>query len=239
MNSQESIGERFDSKKENLSPGLLKNINVDRNIGSWRKVYEVGRVWGGGCRKRLQYEDEPSGTLRNKCMKGSGDDGKENRLFVPTAPTFVKESDENTLIRRERQIAYGKNTLDYDKYLKKVPKGCRKDRMPRTPNKFKKYSRRQWDGIVKNWKQGIHDTVEALENIEMQSGGTTVDEAAGKTENLNLEMSWADEVEAEDALNVREGVDFCASPYSKQDSSASSGNTTPRERLDSGDIEEF
>ena len=47
MNSQESIGERFESKKENLSPGLLKNINVDRNIGSWRKVYEVGRVWGG------------------------------------------------------------------------------------------------------------------------------------------------------------------------------------------------
>ena len=118
--------------------------------------------------------------------------------------------------RRERQIAYGKNTVDYDKYLKKVPKGCRKDRMPRTPNKFKQYSRRQWDGIVKNWKQGIHDTVEALENIEMQSGGTIMDEAAGKTENLNLEMSWADEVEAEDALNVRETVDFCASPYSKQ-----------------------
>ena len=47
MNSQESIGERFESKKENLSPGLLRNINVDRNIGSWRKVYEVGRVWGG------------------------------------------------------------------------------------------------------------------------------------------------------------------------------------------------
>ena len=49
----------------------------------------------------LQCEDEPSGTWRNKCMKGSGDDGKENRLFLPTptAPAFVKESDENTLIR--------------------------------------------------------------------------------------------------------------------------------------------
>ena len=55
MNSQESIGERFEPKKENLSSGLMRNINVDRNIGSWRKVYEVGRVWGGGCRKVKYY----------------------------------------------------------------------------------------------------------------------------------------------------------------------------------------
>ena len=68
--------------------------------------------------------------------------------------------------RREKQIAYGKNTVDYDRYLELVPKMERKDRMPRTPNKNRKYSRRQWDGLVKNWKQQIHATVNALDSVE-------------------------------------------------------------------------
>ena len=69
-------------------------------------------------------------------------------------------------LRREKQIAYGKNTVDYDKYTELVKRAERKDRMPRTPNKNKKYSRRQWDGLVKNWKQQIHSTVNQLEGLE-------------------------------------------------------------------------
>merc|ERR1719370_2623793 len=139
-------------------------------------------MWGRESRKRLQSEREPS-NRKNKCMKSNGDDDKENDNFAARVPAFVKESDQNILDRREKQIAYGKNTGDYDEYLKKVPKEYRRDRMPRTPNKYKKYSRRQWDGLIKKWKQGVHTTVEALNKVERDSAEavvTSVDESTLK-----------------------------------------------------------
>lgn len=84
------------------------------------------------------------------------------------------ESDPDTLKRRQKQIDYGKNTKGYDNYILTVPRQVissyfsfqltiyksRDKRVkgdPMTPNKYLKYSRRGWDGLIKQWRKKLHD----------------------------------------------------------------------------------
>ncbi|KAF5395000.1 Histone RNA hairpin-binding protein [Paragonimus heterotremus] len=61
------------------------------------------------------------------------------------------------LLRRQRDIDMGKVTERYADYVLSVPKPERERHHPRTPNKFRKVSRRAWDGMIRKWRKHLHN----------------------------------------------------------------------------------
>ncbi|CAH8572620.1 unnamed protein product [Dicrocoelium dendriticum] len=100
------------------------------------------------------------------------------------------------LLRRQKDIDMGKVTERYAEYVLSIPKPERARHHPRTPNKFRKVSRRAWDGMIRKWRKHLHNFDDA--NFEESwrslsssyvSGGTTpsysMSGASSDQENFN------------------------------------------------------
>jgi len=67
-----------------------------------------------------------------------------------------KETDEVVIARRQKQIDYGKVSVDYNDYVAAIPVSARQKAHPTTPDKYQKCSRRSFDQQIKIWKRKIH-----------------------------------------------------------------------------------
>ncbi|XP_022086543.1 uncharacterized protein LOC110977060 [Acanthaster planci] len=96
--------------------------------------------------------------LMSESSDGSNEDQENLKINTNAEPKKEYETDETVIIRRQKQIDLGKNTLGYDNYLRLVPKYKRvKNKHISTPNKFQKCSRRAWDGLIKLWRRKLHE----------------------------------------------------------------------------------
>ena len=98
-----------------------------------------------------------------------------------------------------------KNTADYDWFLELVGRKGQTGEMLRTPNKRRKYGRRQWDGLEWDWKQRVHRAVEEKgegqeeyrTDVEFQQDRTGVDSMFEEIYKASgaPHSSWMEEVE--------------------------------------------
>ncbi len=66
------------------------------------------------------------------------------------------ETNAETLRKRQKCINFGKVTAEYQNYVMELPRKARQAFHPRTPNKFRKCSRRKFDGLIKKWRRLLH-----------------------------------------------------------------------------------
>lgn len=114
---------------------------------------------------RFNAENGPSTPL--------GANGKPIRPRSISPKPIDIERDTDVLMRRQKDIDYGKNTDNYEEYLTDVPKTDRLDQQPWTPDKYEKMTRRNWDKQVKIWRKQMHYWRNPKPVTELMTPGTS------------------------------------------------------------------
>ncbi|XP_035666366.1 histone RNA hairpin-binding protein-like [Branchiostoma floridae] len=107
----------------------------------------------------------------------TGSTGSSEQEDNSKANPAMCETDQVTLMRRQKQIDYGKNTLAYDNYSQNTPRHARKKDDPWTPTKFAVCSRRAWDGRIKEWRKKLHNWDPQIEQVSASAEGIVEEEA--------------------------------------------------------------
>jgi len=122
----------------------------------------------------------PDGNEVKSSKNSSSGNGKysNSRRSTPS-PNLVPpkaieiEQDMDVLIRRQKDIDYGKNQEVYADYLTKLDKKDRLDNQPWTPDKYEKMTRRNWDKQVKIWRKQLHYWEDPKPISELLTPGTS------------------------------------------------------------------
>ncbi|CAF1208573.1 unnamed protein product, partial [Didymodactylos carnosus] len=171
------------------SPRLNPKESVDQNITS-PKV-------------RISYEEEKiqlaKSLSHNWCDKIDLEEEETKKLysFVLYLKNFNLYKDKTNeeilsvieccpkeLCRRQKDISKGKLTKSYEIYAKSVLRKNREPDHPKTPCKYKKCSRRAFDGMIKIWRRRLHmfdkndgiieETKPKLDNIQKDDLSSSV-----------------------------------------------------------------
>jgi len=141
--------------------------------------YDTGRSSVDSSEDRVRQRKKPS--IHDRVgdifeMAVLDHNGPRKSDFKRSAP-YVRETDPVVLSRRSKQIEYGKNTLDYSEYTTTIHKEDRLRHHPKTPDMNRKYSRRAWDGLVRQWRCKLHiwdkspEELDAVKYSQQQESG--------------------------------------------------------------------
>ncbi|XP_072353630.1 histone RNA hairpin-binding protein isoform X1 [Scyliorhinus torazame] len=145
---------RWSMGRKRGADGKLRRMgDSDSTVFEDEKDWDEAPCWSDGrvsrYKRRLLLNDFND---HEKDYSSESSSGSRESL----APSEL-ETDEVVLMRRQKQINYGKNTIAYDRFIQEIPKHLRKPGVhPRTPNKFKKFSRRSWDQQIRLWRIALH-----------------------------------------------------------------------------------
>jgi len=153
----------------------------------------------------LQYRSQNDATSNGKIE----DDDSHLPSFSTERPTSNKLMDlprldlENPdhvhkIIKRRKMISYGKNTVGYDEYVKKVPKHKRIPRRsdhPCTPDSTIDIPWKRFHGLVKAWRKALHmydppDLLPENETVQLQQSNKNTKTDSLHTANHNYNQSF-------------------------------------------------
>jgi len=157
------------------TPETIPEANVE--------MYTVASIGRSGDRALSEKNSQNSSKYRFNKRKNASNgkplSGKRKLSMTSIANTTVSsidtnisdsmenENDADVLSRREKNIRYGKSTEAYERYVQVIPKQHRIRTSPRTPIKEMRYSRRQWDGLIKHWKLRLHSWDQDANRVEV------------------------------------------------------------------------
>ncbi|XP_033633167.1 histone RNA hairpin-binding protein-like [Asterias rubens] len=157
-----SLGAKEMKTRSSFTPDVVRpstQRSVITSSASWAdKIVQFEQDKQRAMKDMMKYKRR---LLMSESSDGSNEDQdlhKGHKVNMSAEPKKEYETDENIIVRRQKQIEYGKNTLGYDNYLQEVPKNKRaKGKHMSTPNKFHKCSRRAWEGLVRQWRKKLHE----------------------------------------------------------------------------------